>query len=417
MIDDQFAIRMAGVGKRYTKFDDQPMIINTLLRFRARTRRDKLWALRGIDLEVDPGESVGIIGRNGAGKTTMLQLLAGVTGPTEGVVAVRGRIAPLIAVGVGFHPELTGRENVYVNGTILGLRRREIDQRLDEIIAFSEIEPFIDTPVKFYSSGMSVRLGFAVAIQSDPDVLLVDEVLAVGDLAFQWKCFDRMMEVRRSQGTTVVVVSHNLSAVRKLCDRTMVLHQGLVDFHGDTNDAIERFHDLMGEHRELGEGDDESDGTAVIESCELRGPDGKASANFETGSEATFHLVARFHRDVDEAVVGFGLKSEQGQPVYSEGSPRNRIESVKAGDRVALDITVPLTLTTGSYRAEIGIFSGDLVTTLARSRPLAFYVAGRSMVGGPVDLRGEFALSRMEPDDPALGNGEGRPLEPSTPDG
>src|SRR5690242_6134829 len=164
-------ITLDNVGKRYTKFEDAPMLVSAALRFRARTKRSQLWAVRNVSLEVAAGECIGVIGRNGSGKSTLLQMVAGVTAPTEGRVAVRGKVAPLISVGVGFHPELTGRENVYVNAAILGLPRRETERRFDAIVDFAEIEDFIDTPVKFYSSGMYVRLGFAVATQVDPDVL------------------------------------------------------------------------------------------------------------------------------------------------------------------------------------------------------------------------------------------------------
>src|SRR5438105_3898304 len=181
------------------------MLVTAALQFRNRTRRSRLWAVRHVDLDVAPGECVGVIGRNGSGKSTLLQMIAGVTAPTEGSVAVHGRVAPLISVGVGFHPELTGRENVFVNGAILGMSRSTIEQRLDDIVEFSEIAAFIDTPVKFYSSGMAVRLGFSVAIYAHPEVLLVDEVLAVGDLSFQLKSYERMMEIRQS-GTTILVV-------------------------------------------------------------------------------------------------------------------------------------------------------------------------------------------------------------------
>src|SRR5579875_711372 len=212
------AVELRGVGKRYTKYVDTPMLVTSALRLRAGHRRDRLWALRGVDLDVEDGESFGVIGRNGSGKSTLMMLVGGITAPTEGSLRVWGRVAPLISVGVGFHRELTGRENIYVNGTVLGLTRRQIDRRLDAIVDFAEVEQFIDTPVKFYSSGMFVRLGFAVAVHADPDVLIVDEVLAVGDLAFQVKCYERMNEIR-SRGTTVVMVSHHLGAVRRMCER------------------------------------------------------------------------------------------------------------------------------------------------------------------------------------------------------
>ncbi len=237
------AIELTDAGKRYVKYEDRPLVAASL-NYLLRTRRRQLWAIRNVNLAAARGECLGIIGRNGAGKSTMLRMLSGVTAPTEGSVTIRGRLAPLIAVGVGFHPELTGRENVYVNGTMLGLTRDEVDARFESILDFAQIGRFLDTPVKFYSSGMFVRLGFAVAVEANPDILLVDEVLAVGDIAFQVKCFDRMMEIRQS-GTTVLVVSHNLHAIRMMCDRTAVLEHGELRFDGDTSDAIGLYHDLL----------------------------------------------------------------------------------------------------------------------------------------------------------------------------
>ncbi|MGC8669458.1 MAG: ABC transporter ATP-binding protein, partial [Chthonomonadales bacterium] len=175
-----------------------------------------IWALKDVSFEVQPGEVVGIIGRNGAGKSTLLKILSQITEPTEGRVEMRGRVASLLEVGTGFHPELTGRENIYLNGAILGMTRREIDRKFDEIVDFSGVERFIDTPVKRYSSGMYLRLAFAVAAHLDPEILIVDEVLAVGDAAFQKKCLGRMGEVARS-GRTVLFVSHNMAAVKALC--------------------------------------------------------------------------------------------------------------------------------------------------------------------------------------------------------
>src|SRR5690349_16980829 len=218
------------------------MLVSRLFQLRNRTRRSALWALRRATFGVGRGECVGVVGRNGSGKSTLLQMLAGVTAPTEGRVTVQGRVAPLISVGVGFHPELTGRENVYVNATILGLRREEIDRRFDEIASFAEIGEFLETPVKFYSSGMFVRLGFAVSAMSEPDVLLIDEVLAVGDLAFQLKCFERLERLRES-GATVVLVTHNLNAVRRLCERTLVIHNGELRHDGDTVEALSLYHE------------------------------------------------------------------------------------------------------------------------------------------------------------------------------
>lgn len=201
---------------------------------------DFIWALKEISFEVKRGEILGIIGRNGAGKSTLLKILSEITEPTEGRILISGKIGSLLEVGTGFHPELTGRENIYLNGSILGMARNEIKRKFDEIVAFSEIEKFIDTPVKRYSSGMYVRLAFAVAAHLEPDILLVDEVLAVGDVAFQKKCLGKMGDVAKG-GRTVLFVSHNMGAVQSLCTRGIILEEGMVDYLGPANRAILKY--------------------------------------------------------------------------------------------------------------------------------------------------------------------------------
>lgn len=199
--------------------------------------RETIWALKDVSFEVAPGEVVGIIGSNGAGKSTLLKTLSRITEPTTGKVELYGRLASLLEVGTGFHPELTGRENIYLNGAILGMRKAEIDRKFDEIIAFAELEKFLDTPVKHYSSGMYMRLAFAVASHLEPEILLVDEVLAVGDAAFQKKCLGKMGEVAK-HGRTILFVSHNLTAVKSLCRRTLRLDKGLIIDSGDTDQVV-----------------------------------------------------------------------------------------------------------------------------------------------------------------------------------
>ena len=200
-------------------------------------RGEELWALRDVSFAVEVGEVVGIIGRNGAGKSTLLKVLSRITEPTTGRVEIYGRVGSLLEVGTGFHPELTGRENIYLNGSILGMRRREIARHFDEIVSFAEVEPFIDTPVKRYSSGMYLRLAFAVAAHLEPEILVVDEVLAVGDAAFQKKCLGKMGDVAR-QGRTVLFVSHNMTAVRSLCERVVWLEQGAVAEVGEADQVV-----------------------------------------------------------------------------------------------------------------------------------------------------------------------------------
>lgn len=199
------------------------------------------WALKDINFEVKEGEVLGIIGKNGAGKSTLLKILSGITDPTKGKIEINGRVASLLEVGTGFHPELSGRENIYMNGTILGMTKKEIDSKLDEIIEFSGVEKFIDTPVKFYSSGMKVRLGFSVAAHLDPEILIIDEVLAVGDFEFQKKCLGKMEDVSKNHGRTVLFVSHNMQAIRALCPNTLFLDSGKILELGETNYTLSRY--------------------------------------------------------------------------------------------------------------------------------------------------------------------------------
>jgi lipopolysaccharide transport system ATP-binding protein len=231
-------IKVQGLGKQYSigtqgsAYSTLREVLTTKLRSplsqqRNKTRDQKIWALHDVSFEVNPGEVVGIIGRNGAGKSTLLKILSRITEPTTGRVELYGRVGSLLEVGTGFHPELTGRENTFLNGAILGMARAEIERKFDEIVAFAEIEKFLDTPVKRYSSGMYVRLAFAVAAYLEPEILLVDEVLAVGDASFQRKCLDRMKDVGR-HGRTVLFVSHNMPAVTRLCERTILLDEGTI---------------------------------------------------------------------------------------------------------------------------------------------------------------------------------------------
>ena len=249
MSSEPLVVRAEALSKSYRIGEREPykalrdVITDAFtLRRRARSRRpdDWIWALSDVTFDIYQGEVLGLIGRNGAGKSTLLKVLSRITEPTEGQVVLRGRVGSLLEVGTGFHPELTGRENIFLNGTILGMRRAEIVRRFDEIVEFAGVTRFLDTPVKRYSSGMQVRLAFAVAAHLEPEILLVDEVLAVGDAEFQEKCLGKMRDVTR-EGRTVVFVSHNLAAVRGLCSRALLLEQGRLEFDGDVDDAVERY--------------------------------------------------------------------------------------------------------------------------------------------------------------------------------
>lgn len=240
-------IFVEGLGKSYTIRHEDQMGYKSLREeifklprnlLRREESREEFWALKDVGFAVMPGDRVGIIGRNGAGKSTLLKLLSRITEPTTGRITLRGRVASLLEVGTGFHPELTGRENIFLNGAILGMSHAEVRRKFDEIVDFSGVERFLDTPVKRYSSGMYVRLGFAVAAHLDPEVLIVDEVLAVGDIAFQKKCMGKMEEVSKEEGRTILFVSHNMNAISALCSTSLLMEQGKIAFYGDTIDCL-----------------------------------------------------------------------------------------------------------------------------------------------------------------------------------
>jgi len=357
----QAAIQLDGLGKAYWKLEEQAMLLKAILPFH-KIRRTRLWALRDIDLTVNRGETIGLIGHNGAGKTSLLRLMSGVSQPTEGRLQIVGRIAPLISVGVGFNREMSGRENVYVNGMLLGLSRSEIDDRFDAIVAFAELADFIDTPVKFYSSGMFMRLGFAVAVHVDAEVLLVDEVLAVGDIAFQLKCYERMRQIVGT-GTTVVLVSHSMNAIQSLCPRAVVLRRGRMEFDGRPEDAIPVYHDLLSKdtYKLNGEritGDDTHGGVEIVAN-ELIGPLGPTH---RAGPEesVTLRTRLRFERAIDSPNVFFKVTTEDGIEVYQRISVLNRQGRTYApGEEATLEIDFVPRLGGGTYRLTVSVISAD----------------------------------------------------------
>ena len=385
-------VSLQDVGKRYVKYEDTPILLSSVLRMRSKTRRSRLWAVRGVNLEVAAGETVGVIGRNGSGKSTLLRMLAGVSAPSEGTLEVRGRVAPLISVGVGFHNELTGRENVYVNGTVLGLTRSQISERFDQILEFAEIGDFIDTPVKFYSSGMFVRLGFAVAVAAEPDVLLVDEVLAVGDVGFQGKCYIRMGEMQDA-GATILVVSHNLGAIKKLCPRVLVLHDGTPRFLGDTDEAISLYHELVAQSRSA---DDGLEGQPPVTFTDfgLLDHEGARTSHVEGDEDVTFQVRIRPNVPIEDPVFSLLISTEDGTPMYLDSNYQWGGQTVRSaqGEEVLCEIRVPARLITGSYTATAGLtWNRDSQNQLS-SRPLYFYVSAQSTAQGLVDLGASFEV-------------------------
>lgn len=302
----KIAIRAENLGKRYqlghvvsyhTLRESLTNALSAPFRWgRAKSEssgRDYIWALRNVSFQVEEGEVLGIIGRNGSGKTTLLKILTRVTTPTEGYAEVHGRVGSLLEVGTGFHPELTGWENVYLNGAILGMKRREIDRKFDEIVAFAGVEKFMDTPLKRYSTGMAVRLAFAVAAHLEPDILLIDEVLAVGDFEFQKKCFGKMKEVG-TEGRTVLVVSHQLNNISSLCSRTILLDKGGIIMSGDTAEVLEYY--VSTSRQKAGEAVWEDPQIAPgnekirLHAVRVLSPDGQVSADLDIQKEVLLRV-------------------------------------------------------------------------------------------------------------------------------
>jgi ABC-type polysaccharide/polyol phosphate transport system ATPase subunit len=291
---------------------------------RRRSRPAEVVALADVSFRIEPGSAVGLVGRNGSGKTTLLRLISGIIKPSSGTVDVAGRVGSLLELGAGFHPELTGRENVFLNGSIYGLKRAYLREQLDEIVAFAGLEQFIDLPVRTYSSGMYMRLGFAIAAHIDADVLLLDEVFAVGDEQFQRKCFGKIFEFKQ-RGGTIVFVSHDASAVERLCERAILLRDGLVAFDGPTHDAIVRYRQLLaGDHdpAERGAGLKEwGSGEARIDGVELLGPEGAPRTQFLAGETLTLRLRVTAPRPLPAPRLSYELRDSSGLLVSGGAQP------------------------------------------------------------------------------------------------
>jgi lipopolysaccharide transport system ATP-binding protein len=381
------ALELTGVSKRYWQLRDQAMLIKSVLPGR-RPERLEHWAVRDVSFKIEPGETVGVLGRNGAGKTTLLRMLAGVSRPTEGQIRISGRVAPLIGVGVGFHPEMSGRENIFVNGMLLGLTQKQVQNRLEQIVDFAEIDNFIDTPVKFYSSGMYMRLGFSVAASVDPDIMLVDEVLAVGDVAFQLKCFDRMRELQ-TNGTTVLLVSHSMHAIRLLCPRALLFRKGRLELDGTSEEAIARHHELMSTESE------EIDGAAAatVEDVYLVGPKGRTH-HPDAGDSVEYFATVRFRRPVDSPTLLLQIYNETGVLAYSMCTKLGQTwRQFDEGDTFEVRIPFQAALGGGSYRLCIYVFDRDGRDSLGQDSPgLLMYVAPRIGAGGLADLQASIEI-------------------------
>ena len=320
---------------------------------------DLFWALREVTFDVEPGEVVGIIGRNGAGKSTLLKILSRITDPTTGQAIVRGRTGSLLEVGTGFHKELTGRENIYLNGAILGMKKHEIDRAFDEIVAFSEVERFLDTPVKRYSSGMNVRLAFAVAAHLRPEILIIDEVLAVGDAAFQKKCLGKMGDVAKG-GRTVLFVSHNLHAVRQLCSRAVLLDHGRVIMDDTVGPVADHYMDTFTAGTGEGsvsldgwQGDRSCPGTARIETLRTVGSDGNVTSVYRVGDPLTLEAeLGKLPRN--NFTITFTIQNNDGVSVYKTRSQDCPLELIGRNGRATVRMTIPkLRIVEGRYFVDV----------------------------------------------------------------
>jgi lipopolysaccharide transport system ATP-binding protein len=356
------AIRVENLGKRYQIGGPQASyktlretltdaIVSPLRRVRALAggraasdSREAFWALRNVSFEVRRGEVLGIVGRNGAGKSTLLKLLSRITEPTEGYAEMHGRIGTLLEVGTGFHPELTGRENIYLNGAILGMRRSEIERKFDEIVAFAEVERFIETPVKHYSSGMYLRLAFAVAAHLEPEILIVDEVLAVGDAQFQKKSLGKMEDVAR-QGRTVLFVSHNMAAMRSMCSQVIMLQNGQHEFSGATEEVIAHYLAANSSEQAAtinmpGGGPDVAGEAIQLRFCTL---DGAPKAEFRIGEPWRIELDFVLHRPMEHVIAAVGMLTLDSFPITTFWS---RPRELAAGHyQVSFECRFPLSST------------------------------------------------------------------------
>jgi len=349
-------IKITGLSKEYPIVHDKvpyntlrDAIINRLRHpFASSQTRETFWALKDIDLTINRGDIVGIIGNNGAGKSTLLKILSGITKPTTGKVELYGRVSSLLEVGTGFHPELTGRENIYLNGVILGMTRTEVSERFDKIVAFAGIEKFLDTPVKHYSSGMYVRLAFSIAAHLEPDILIVDEVLAVGDSEFQKKCLGKMGEISEEDGRTVIFVSHNIQAISQLCKDTLVIKDGKISFFGKTDKAIAHYID--GQDNMRAKTNRSGDEKSLVTNMYIIDDTGKktGSVNNQQRSFLIIEINTRHHKNVS---FGFTVYNERHVGVFASTSADSNMELSKEISIVKVPLPTEF-FNNGRYRIE-----------------------------------------------------------------
>ena len=361
------AIEVHDIKKSFRVYLDKGRTLKELVLFSKRRKYEERQVLQGISFEVKKGEALGLIGHNGCGKSTTLKLLTRIMYPDSGTIEMRGRVSSLIELGAGFHPDMSGRQNIYTNASIFGLTRKEIDARVDNIIEFSELEAFIDNPVRTYSSGMYMRLAFAVAINVDADILLVDEILAVGDANFQAKCFNKLREIK-ANGTTIVIVSHSLGQIEEICERSIWIHEGKIQKEGNPREVHPAYLEYMGQKRpetaaagkEKGEGERPGDGRVRIKAVEVISGKGGESNVFRTGESVTLSISYKVMEKVEEASIGLEVYNGDGVKCYSTDTRTEKMDYIKLERDGEIHLILEnLELLNGKYTMDFSIKSKD----------------------------------------------------------
>jgi ABC-2 type transport system ATP-binding protein len=387
-------IRVSNISKKYfLRKEANRTLKSTFLSIIKHNRLiQDFWALKELNFAVEKGETFGIIGANGAGKSTLLGIIAKTITPTEGKVEIEGRISSLLELGAGFHPELTGRENIYLNGSILGLSREYIRSRFDDIVAFAELAEFIDMPVKHYSSGMYVRLGFSVAVQTNPDILLVDEVLAVGDETFRRKCLAKLAEFRQA-GKTIVVVSHDLDTVRKICDRVMLIAEGKTIEIGDPTRVVEEYSRLGAQHADIISPKEWGTRDATIADIELLNRQGIQTDQFSSGDEITARICYETKRKIDDPIFGFSIRDVEGRLCVGSNTINGnfKIENIEGKGNITLTIG-PIALARGKFFVSFSLHSRDHKTNYHRlDNKYTIWVSSKTNDEGIVAIKSRWS--------------------------
>ena len=365
------AIEIRDLHKKFRVYADQGNSLKEKMLSKKRRSYEERWVLNGISLEVEKGEAIGLVGKNGCGKSTLLKLMSRILFPESGTVKLNGRVSSLIELGAGFHPDMTGRENIYTNASIFGLTRKEIDERLQEIIDFSELEEFIDNPVRTYSSGMYMRLAFSVAIHVGADILLIDEILAVGDAAFQAKCFERLMEIK-AEGTTIVIVSHSMAQLERICDRTVWIEGGKIRMEGAPNEVNPKYLEYMGQRRQLSaaknakkeQNDAELSGETPAKWTDicLINEQGERVEKFATGDTITLQLTYQADTaHAEEALIGLALYRADKALCYGTNTQREHLQPIVLKEKGVVRCKfAPMNLVAGTYWFDVALRRMDM---------------------------------------------------------